>query len=218
MRRRKANFRPKIFPTDRFKELTMPDVDLSAEAERLLKDLQQGGLAFNRKEAVEKIAKLSVSNEALVTALIQAREFDDNEAVRIAAAEALQAPAHRTILDNTPGLGQRASVAPKKKVNYSKLGILSYAIAMVSIILVYLDLFIVDPKISGTANPFGLGVGPAVINGAILLAGSFLLPLAGLIMGMIALRSYERKNILGLIGLAGNALILAATAYSVMSR
>jgi hypothetical protein len=196
----------------------MPDVDLSAEAERLLKDLQQGGLAFNRKEAVEKIAKLSVSNEALVTALIQAREFDDNESVRAAAAEALQAPAHRTILDNVPGLEQRASVAPKKKLNYSLLGILSYVIAMVSIFLVYLDLFIVDPKISGTVNPFGLGVGPAVVNGAILLACSFLLPLAGLIMGMIALRSYERKNILGVIGLVGNALILAATAYSVMSR
>jgi hypothetical protein len=218
MRRKKTNSQPKIFPTDRFKESTMPDVELSAEAERLLKDLQQGGLAFSRKEAIGKIAKLSVSNEALVTALIQAREFDDNEAVRTAAAEALQAPAHGAILENDPDLEQRASVPLKKRFNTSLLGILSYTIAVVSAAIVYLDLFIVDPKISGMANPFGLGVGPAVVNGVILLAGSFLLPLAGLIMGMIAVRSYERKNIFGVIGLVGNALILVATAYSVMSR
>jgi hypothetical protein len=196
----------------------MVEQELSAEAKKYLAKLQQSGLAFNRKEAVEKLAKISVSNDAVVTALIRAREFDDHEAVRAAAAEALKAPAQQAVLDGDPDLETRASVAPKQRMNYSLLAILSYAIAMISILIVYFDLFVVDPNIAGMADPLGLGIGPAVVNSGILLAGSFLLPLAGLIIGILALRQYERKTVLGWIGLTGNAIILVVTSYAVISR
>jgi len=196
----------------------MLDVELSAEAEGLLKNLQQGGLAFSRKDAIEKIAKLSVSNEALVTALIQAREFDDNEAVRTAAAEALQAPAHRAILEMDPGLEKRGAVAPKKPKLYSSYGILSYAFAMLAVIIVYLDLFLIDPQLSASTNPLGLGIDPVIINSLILMFGSFVLPLLGLISGILALRQYEKKSVVGIIGLVGNALILLVTSYAIISR
>jgi hypothetical protein len=201
-----------------FEESVMAESNPSAEAERLFKKLEQSGLAFNRKEAVEKIEKLSVSSEALVTALVQAREFDDNEAVRNAAAEALSAPAHKKILDGDPELEQRAAAARKKRSNFSLFSLLSYAFAILSVLIVYLDLFIIDPRISVLTNPLGLGVGPTVINSAILLVGSFLLPLAGFILGILAARQYDRKIMLGIIGLAGNALILLATSYTVISR
>jgi len=196
----------------------MLDVELSAEAEGLLKNLQQGGLAFSRKDAIEKIAKLSVSNEALVTALIQAREFDDNEAVRTAAAEARQAPAHRAILEMDPGVEKRGAVAPKKPKLYSSYGILSYAFAMLAVIIVYLDLFLIDPQLSASTNPLGLGIDPVIINSLILMFGSFVLPLLGLISGILALRQYEKKSVVGIIGLVGNALILLVTSYAIISR
>jgi hypothetical protein len=196
----------------------MPESKRSTEAEQLVKELQQGGLAFNRKETVEKIGKLSASSEAVVAALIQAREFDENEAVRTAAAEAIQAPAHQAVLTSDPDLERRASIPPKSKFGTSWFGILSYALAMISVIIVYLNIFVVGPNISGAVNPLGLGVGPDVVNSVMLLAGSFLLPLAGLILGIISLMRYGRKNVMGLIGLVGNALILFFTTYSVVSK
>ncbi len=43
---------------------------------------------------------------------------------------------------------------------------------MISVVIVYLNIFVVGPKIAGAVNPLGLGVGPDVINSAMLLAGS----------------------------------------------
>jgi hypothetical protein len=204
---------------DRFlKEPVMPEPELSAEAKQLLKDLQQGGLAFNRKEAAEKIGKLDDSSEALVSALIQAREFDGIEEVRKAAGEALLSPAHQAILEKDPGLEQRAAVARKTGRIYSIYGILSYVFAMIAVFIVYLDLFVIDPQLSASANPLGLGIDPVIINSFILFFGSFVLPLLGLISGILAVRQYERKSVLGIIGLVGNALILFATSYAVVLR
>jgi hypothetical protein len=197
----------------------MPEPELSTEAKKLVSVLKQGGLAFNRKDAAEKIGKLPTSSGELVAALIQAREFDVNEEVRKTAAEALQAPAHQAVLEQDPGLEQRASVPPKGWSTFSLLGTLSYAFAMVSVVLVYLDLFVVDPYLSGMANPLGLGAGGATtINAIILLVGSFLLPLAGFILGVLAVRQFDRKPVFGIIGMTGNMLILLATSYSVISR
>lgn len=197
----------------------MPEPELSTEAKKLINVLRQGGLAFNRKDAAEKIGKLKSSSAELVAALIQAREFDDNDVVRAAAAEALQAPAHQSILKQDPGLEQRSAVPPKPRSTFSLPGALSYAFAMLSVLIVYLDLFLIDPQLSGMTNPLGLGAaGAATINGVVLLIGSFLLPLAGFILGIIAVRQYDRKPIFAIIGMTGNMLILLATSYSVISR
>jgi hypothetical protein len=196
----------------------MPEPELSAETKKLISDLRQSGLAFNRKEAVEKIGKLKTSNAALVTALIKAREFDDNEEVRQGAADALRSPTHQAILEMDPGLEKRAVVAPKTPKMYSSFGILSYAFAMIAIFVVYLDLFVIDPQLSASPNPLGLGIDSVLINSFFLMIGSFVLPLLGLISGILALRYYEKKSVLGIIGLVGNALILLVTSYSIISR
>jgi hypothetical protein len=206
-------------PSDRFlKEPVMPEPELSAEAKKLLRDLRLGGLAFNRKEAAEKIGKLKESSEALVFALIQVREFDGNEEVRKAAGEALLSPAHRAVLKKDSGLEQRASVPPKKSRLYSVYGILSYVFALIAVSIVYLDLFVIGPQLPESANPLGLGVSSVVINSYILFVGSFVLPTLGVVSGIMAIRQYDRKPVLGIIGLVGNALILFMTSYSVISR
>jgi hypothetical protein len=196
----------------------MPEPELSAESKKLLRDLRLGGLAFNRKEAAEKIGKLNESSGALVSALIRAREFDGNEEVRKAAGEALQTPAHQAILKMDPGLEQRAAVPPKKPRMYSVYGILSYVFAMIAVSIVYLDLFVIDPQLSAGANPFGLGIDPVIINSYFLFIGSIVLPILGVVSGIMAIRQYDRKPVLGIIGLLGNALILLATSYSVISK
>jgi hypothetical protein len=38
------------------------------------------------------------------------------------------------------------------------------------------------------------------------------------VSGIMAIRQYDRKPVLGIIGLLGNALILLATSYSVISK
>jgi hypothetical protein len=200
------------------KEPVMPERELSSEVKKLLQTLRQGGLAFNRKEAAENIGKLNESSEALVAALIQAREFDDNEEVRKTAADALHSPAHTTILDNDPGLEKRAAVARKRRNTFPVFGTMSYALAILSVIIVYLDLFILDPQLSASANPLGLGIDPVLINSFFLFVGSFVLPLVGLISGILAVRQYERKTVLAFFGIVGNLLILLATSYAVISR
>jgi hypothetical protein len=101
---------------------------------------------------------------------------------------------------------------------YSSFGILSYAFAMIAIFVVYLDLFVIDPQLSASPNPLGLGIDSVLINSFFLMIGSFVLPLLGLISGILALRYYEKKSVLGIIGLVGNALILLVTSYSIISR
>ena len=195
----------------------MPESKSSQEADRLIKTLKQGGLAFNRKEAAEQIEKLPSSSEALVAALVQAREFDENEEVRKAAAKALQAPGHRAILDRNPNLAEQPA-PPEKGSQISRLGILSYACALLSLVLVYLVFFFFDPRFAAEGNPLGLTTGAASAASAVLLVGSFLLPLAGLIFGILAVRQYDRKTAFGLMGMVGNMIILLATSYAIISR
>jgi hypothetical protein len=184
-------------------ESSMDKQPLSGEMEKLLGELKVGGLAFRRLEAIEKIGKLGRSHPQVVLALLRIREKDGSEEVRRAAAEALRLPLHADVLEKNPDLTQLAQVEEEEVLPQSVFGLISFALAMLSIVIVYLDIFVLSSQPAGAANP-AVDISP-------LFCLSFLLSIVGLVFGIIGVRQYGRVKLFSRLGLLGNALIIICT-------
>jgi hypothetical protein len=187
----------------------MNEQPLSVEMEKLLGALKGGGLAFRRLEAAEKIGKLGQSHPRLVLALLRVSEKDGSEEVRTAAAGALKAPVHAEILEKNPALYEESKLEEVVILKQSVFGLISFALSIVSILIVYADIFLISAQPAGVTGPV-LDVSP-------LFCLSFLLSLVGLVFGIIGIRQYERVKIFSRLGLLGNALIIAGTLILTMA-
>jgi hypothetical protein len=87
---------------------------LSPEVEKLLSELQQANWWMLRQGAALRLGKLSESSPRIVQSLIAAAKSDSISGVREAATESLRAPAHQEILQEYPGLMQRAQSATEQ--------------------------------------------------------------------------------------------------------
>ncbi len=179
----------------------MSEQPLTSEMARLLQEVKRGGLAFRRIEAAEKIGKLADSHPRLVEALLRAAGTDASEEVRKAAAEALQSPVHADVLEENPGLAELAKVKEVEILKPSVWGIISFALAMISILIIYADVFFLAASpAAGSAGP-SLDISP-------LFCLSFLLSLVGLVFAIIGLRQYGRVKTFSRLGLLFNGLII----------
>jgi hypothetical protein len=181
----------------------MIEKPLSPDAEKLIHDLQRGGLAFRRLEAAEKIAKMAVSHPRLVLALLRAREWDRAEEVRKAADAALGNPAHKEILDADPSLIDQAKVEETEILKPSVLGWISFGLAIVANLIIYLDIFFLGARPDSSA--------PATIDISPLFCLSFLLSIVGLVLGIVGIRQYGRRKTVVRLGLFCNGLIFIGT-------
>jgi hypothetical protein len=77
---------------------------LSPDVEERLHMLQHGSLSLARRAAAEVLGKLDTSSPRIVQALVEAGEHDGDHQVRMAAAEALCAPVHQSVLEQHPEL------------------------------------------------------------------------------------------------------------------
>jgi hypothetical protein len=187
----------------------MNDKSLTAEMEKLIHGLKRGGLAFRRLEAAEKIGKLGQSDPRLVLALLRAKELDKSEEVRRAAAAALESPAHRKILDDDPGLVEEAKVEEQEILKPSVSGWISFGIAIVSILIIYADIFLINAQPAGVAPDGSVTAPPLDISPLFCL--SFLLSVIGLVLGILGIRQYDRQKTITRLGLLGNGLIILST-------
>jgi hypothetical protein len=178
----------------------MDDKSLSPDMEKLIHSLKRGGLAFRRIEAAEKIGRMENSHPRLVLALLRARAMDGAEEVRQAAAAALESPPHRKILEATPGLIEEAKAEERETLKPPVFGWVSFGIAIVSILIIYADIFLLGAPVSGAAPP------PIDISPFFCL--SFFLSIAGLVFGILGVRQYDRRKTISRLGLLGNGLII----------
>jgi hypothetical protein len=179
----------------------MSEQPLDSNIEKLIEDLKRGGLAFRRIEAAGKIGKLAKSHPRLVEALLRASEKDASGEVRKAAAAALQSPVHAEILEDNPGLLELARVEEVEVLKPSVWGSISFALALISILIIYADVFFL------TASPAAGGAGPS-LDISPLFCISFLLSLVGLVFGIIGWRQYGRVKTFTRLGLLLNGLII----------
>jgi hypothetical protein len=179
----------------------MSEQPLTPEMERLLQELKRGGLAFRRIEAVEKIRKLKKSHPRLVEALLRAKETDKSEEVRKLAAAALQARVHAEILEQNPGLVDLARQEEVEILKPSVWGIVSFALSIVSILIIYVDVFFL-------AAPSAAGSAAQTLDISPLFCLSFLLSLVGLVFAIIGIRQYGRVKTFSRLGLLLNGLII----------
>jgi ribosomal protein S27AE len=84
---------------------------LSSQVKGLLKDLRMGPRESRRK-AAQELGQLTKSSETVILPLVVARETDRDSSVREAAAEALCAPVHQTILQERSDLDLDLSGGP----------------------------------------------------------------------------------------------------------
>jgi hypothetical protein len=178
----------------------MSDATLSGQMEKLIDDLKRGGLAFRRLEAAEKIGSLEQSHPRLVLALLRAREWDRAPEVRQAAESALVSPVHRAVLERHPQLAAESKVEEREILKPSVFGWISFVLAMISILIIYGDIFLLSSQSAGAVTP------PPDISPLFCLA--FLLSLAGLVTGIIGIRQYGRKKTINRLGLLGNGVII----------
>ncbi len=179
----------------------MSEQPLTSEMEKLLQELKHGGLAFRRIEAVEKIRKLKKSHPRLVEALLRAKETDKSEEVRKAAAAAVQSRVHAEVLEQNPGLVELAKQEEVEILKPSVWGMISFALSIVSILIIYLDVFfLAAPPVPGAVDP-SLDISP-------LFCISFLLSLVGLVFAIIGSRQYGRVKTFSRLGLLLNGLII----------
>jgi hypothetical protein len=179
----------------------MSEQPLSSETEELLQDIKRGGLAFRRIEAAEKIGKLGQSHPRLVEALLRAREKDASEEVRKAAADALKSPVHAHMLKKNPAVIERARVEEVEILKPSVWGVVSFALSLVSILIIYADVFFL------TASPAAGAAGPS-LDISPLFCLSFLFSLVGVVLGIIGWRQYGRVKTFSRLGLLLNGLII----------
>jgi hypothetical protein len=179
----------------------MSEQPLTSEMEKLLQELKHGGLAFRRIEAVEKIRKLKKSHPRLVEALLRAKETDKSEEVRKAAAAAVQSRVHAEVLEQNPGLVELAKQEEVEILKPSVWGMISFALSIVSILIIYVDVFfLAAPPVPGAVDQ-SLDISP-------LFCISFLLSLVGLVFAIIGSRQYGRVKTFSRLGLLLNGLII----------
>lgn len=89
------------------------DASITSDAGPMLNDLALPAPYQARLQAARALAKAASSDVELLRALIAARDGDPSYQVRQAAAEALQSPVHRELLDLHPELRAAASAAPQ---------------------------------------------------------------------------------------------------------
>ncbi|MBN2084791.1 MAG: hypothetical protein JW748_06160 [Anaerolineales bacterium] len=188
----------------------MSEQPLTPELEKLLQDVKRGGLAFRRIEAAQKIGGLGKSHPRLVEALLRAAETDVSEEVRKAAAGALQTPVHVEMLEKNPGLIELAKVEEVEILKPSVWGLISFALSIISILIIYADVFFI------TAGPTGVDAGPS-LDISPLFCVSFLLSLAGLVFGIIGVRQYGRVKTFSRLGLLFNGLIILGSLFLSMA-
>lgn len=82
------------------------DESLPDNTKRLLEDLKQGPLAYDKRKAAEELEKLPDSNEDVVRALVVAETSDPHIGVREAAAQALLGAAHVAIIQSSRDLAE----------------------------------------------------------------------------------------------------------------
>ncbi|MHB1354471.1 MAG: HEAT repeat domain-containing protein [Anaerolineae bacterium] len=75
---------------------------VTPEVEKLLKELQSGLSAYNRRDAAKALGALTETNERIVAVLLLARETDAHDAVKSGAAQALQSPGAADVLEHNP--------------------------------------------------------------------------------------------------------------------
>lgn len=75
---------------------------------QLIRDISEGGLSYQRRDAANALGKLEESSEDIVMALLVAKESDTNIDVRQAAAAALEAPVHQRYIQAHPEVVQNA--------------------------------------------------------------------------------------------------------------
>ena len=187
----------------------MKEQPIPTDMQKLFHQLKEGGLAFRRLEAIEKIGRLEKSHPRLVSALVRARELDTIEEVRKAAAEALHIPVHREILESDPGLVEQALVVEPENVKHSVFGFVSFVISIVSILIIYADIFLIMAQPAAFAADGSEMAPPLDVSPLFCL--SFLLSLFGLVSGIIGIRQYDRKKEFSRLGLLGNGLIILST-------
>jgi len=89
------------------------DASITSDAVPVLNDLTLPAPYQARLQAARSLAEATSSDVELLRALIAARDSDPSYQVRQAAAEALQSPVHRELLDRHPELRAAASAAPQ---------------------------------------------------------------------------------------------------------
>jgi hypothetical protein len=87
------------------------DEALSPEVEELLRILQSGGAAPERRDSAEQLGKVTMSSPRIVRALVAAYESDPSSMVNRAAAKSLRAPVHQEYLQEHPDLMEAAEKA-----------------------------------------------------------------------------------------------------------
>jgi hypothetical protein len=78
--------------------------ELNPETKHLLTDLLESGLVYHRRAAAKKIGELPFSHPEIVTALMIAKDTDQDEDVRRISAEVLLSTSHQEILSNNPSI------------------------------------------------------------------------------------------------------------------
>jgi hypothetical protein len=82
------------------------DESLTDNTKRLLEDLKQGPLAYDRRKAAEELGKSPDSNEDVVRALVVAETSDPDTGVRETAAQALFGAAHVAAIQSNRDLAE----------------------------------------------------------------------------------------------------------------
>ncbi|MGB7539264.1 MAG: hypothetical protein WBM17_12065 [Anaerolineales bacterium] len=182
----------------------MSEQPLGSEMEKLLQDIKRGGLAFRRIEAAEKIGKLAQSHPRLVEALLRASQKDASGEVRKAAAEALKSTVHAQILKKNPGLIELAGMEEVEFLKPSVWGTISFALSLISILIIYVDVFFL------TASPAAGAAGPS-LDISPLFCLSFLFSLVGVVFGIIGWRQYGRVKTFTRLGLLLNGLVVVGS-------
>lgn len=182
----------------------MSEQPLSSEMKKLLQDIARGGLAFRRLEAIERMKRLRKSHPRLVVALLRASERDESEDVRKEAAEALGLKVHAEILEKDPGLIDQARIEKKEVLKQSVWGWISFALSIISILIIYLDIFLIGAAPTSVASGQMLDISP-------LFCLSFLLSVFGLVFGIIGLRQWDRVKTFSRLGALLNGLIILCT-------
>ena len=108
---------------------------------------------------------------------------------------------HAEILEQNPGLVDLAKVEEVEILKPSVWGIISFALSLVSILIIYVDVFFLSASPAAGTAAQTLDISP-------LFCVSFLLSLVGLVFAIIGVRQYGRVKTFSRLGLLLNGLII----------
>ena len=95
-------------------EVESEEESLPPEVETLLVDLQPTRLYTSRRRAAKQLGEVSKSSRQIVLALMMAARSDSSSEVRATAEQSLGAPIHQVVLQQHPGLAERAQMAAQQ--------------------------------------------------------------------------------------------------------